>query len=144
MSLFKIKIKAGNPAVFDPTPLTVHVNDSVFWDNGDSRPHWPTPDATKPKAWLDFQIAPGGQSAQISFNPLSPPANYTLNYVCSLHPGEKGQIKVIGKAKKGAFAGKTKKGAFAGQTKKGAFAGQTKRGAFAKVAKKSPFGKTTR
>jgi plastocyanin len=136
MSIFKIQIKAGKPAVFDPSPLTAHVNDSVFWYNGDqNEPHWPTPDAKKPKEWLDYQIAPDGQSAQISLNPLNPPANYTLNYVCSLHPGEKGQIKVIGKTKKGAFGGKTKKGAFGGKTKKGAFA---------KTSKKGAFGKTTR
>lgn len=145
MSIFKIQIKAGKPAVFDPTPLTVHVNDSVFWANGDQQePHWPTPDPTKPKAWLDFQIAPGGQSAQISFDPLSPPANYTLNYVCSLHPGEKGQIKVIGKTKKGAFGGKTKKGAFAKATKRGALGKVTKQGAFAKVAKKGALAKLTK
>ena len=122
MSIFKIKIKAGTPAVFDPSPLKAHVNDSVFWFNGDKVAHWPTPDPAKPKAWLDFQVAPQGESAQIS---LDPPAPYTLNYVCSLHPGEKGQIKVIGK-KKGAFGYKTKKGAFGGKTKKGAFALKTR------------------
>ena len=141
MSIFKIQIKAGKPAVFDPSPLSVHVNDSIFWANGDqTQPHWPTPNAATPKAWLDFQIAPGGQSAQISINPMGPT---TLNYVCSLHPGEKGQIKVIGK-KKGAFGGKTKKGAFAAVTKRGALATVTKRGALAAVTKKGAFGKKTR
>ena len=162
MSIFKIQIKAGTPAVYDPSTQTAFVNDSVFWFNSDKVAHWPTPDPKKPKAWLDFQIAPNGQSAQISLDPLNPPGNYTLNYVCSLHPGEKGQIKVIGKAKKGAFGGKTKKGAFAKGTKrgalgkltlkgtlakpakKGAFAKPAKKGPFAKVAKKGPFGKTTK
>ena len=145
MSIFKIRIKAGRPAAFDPSPLTVRVNDSVFWYNGDlTQPHWPTPDPAKPKAWLDYQIAPDGQSAQISLNPSKKSANYTLNYVCSLHPGEKGQIRVIGKTKKGAFGGKTKKGAFGGKTKKGAFSKTTKKGAFAKTAKKGAFGRTTR
>jgi plastocyanin len=150
MSIFKIQIRAGNPAVFNPSPLSVRVNDSIFWSNDDqTHPHWPTPNAATPKAWLDFQIAPGGQSAQISINPMGPT---TLNYVCSLHPGEKGQIKVVGK-KKGAFGGKTKKGAFAGKTKKGALATVTKRGALAavkkrgavaKITKKGAFGKKTR
>jgi plastocyanin len=132
MSIFKIQIKAGKPAVFDPSPLSVHVNDSIFWANDDqTQPHWPTPNAAQPKAWLDFQIAPGGQSAQISINPMRPT---TLNYVCSLHPGEKGQIKVVGK-KKSAFGGKTKKGAFAAVTKRGAVAKITKQGAFGKKTK---------
>jgi plastocyanin len=116
MSIFKIQIKAGKPAVFSPNPQTVHVNDSVYWYNGDRKEaHWPAPSAANPKAWLDYQIAPGGESSQISINP---PAPYTLNYVCALHPAEKGQIKVAGK-KKGAFGRKTKKGAFAKQTNLG-------------------------
>lgn len=135
MSLFKITIRAGRLAVFDPNPLSVRVNDTVFWDNEDlTRAHWPTPDPSKPKEWLDFQIAPGGQSAQISINPSAP---RVMNYVCSLHPGEKGQIKVIGK-KKGAFGGKTKKGAFAGSTKKGVFSKATDKGVFSKATDKSP------
>ena len=141
MSIFKIQIRAGNPAVFDPSPLSVRVNDSIFWSNDDqTQPHWPTPDPANKKAWLDFQVAPGGQSAQISINPMGPT---TLNYVCSLHPGEKGQIKVVGK-KKGAFGGKTKQGAFATVTKRGAVGRVTKRGAVAKVTKKGAFGKKTR
>jgi plastocyanin len=126
MSLYKIRIKAGTPAVFDPTPLTAQVNDSVYWYNGDTTAHWPAPSASNPKGFMDFQIAPDGSSAQISLNP---PAPYTLNYVCALHPGEKGQIKVVG-GKKKAFGGKTKKGPFGGKTKKGPFAGRTKKGAF--------------
>lgn len=113
MSIRKIQIKAGKPAVFDPTPLKVQVNDSVFWYNADQKEaHWPTPNAETPKAWLDYQIAPDSESTQIS---MDPPAPYTLDYVCSLHPGEEGQIKVVGK-KKGAFGKKTKKGAFGKKT----------------------------
>lgn len=140
MSIFKIRIKAGNPAVFDPNPLKVNVNDSAFWSNGDNVAHWPAPSAANPTGWLDEKIAPGGVSIQISFNPPGP---YTLNYVCALHPGETGQIKVLGE-KKSAFGGKTKKGAFGGKTKKGAFAGKTKKGALAKTSKKGAFGRTTR
>lgn len=141
MSIFKITIKAGTPAVFDPSPLSVHVNDSIFWSNDDpTKPHWPTPNAADPTAWLDFQVAPNGQSAQISIDPMGPT---TFNYVCSLHPGEKGQIKVIGK-KKGAFAGKTKKGAFAGKTKRGAYATYTKRGALGRLTKVGAVAKVTK
>ena|SRR5215467_1303148 len=115
MSLFKIQIKAGKPAVFDPSPLTVYVNDSVSWTNDDSVAHWPAPSAATPKAWLDYQIAPNYESNQVSFNP----GNYTLNYVCALHPQEKGQIIVVGgkKKKKGGFGGNTKKGAFGNTTR---------------------------
>ena len=109
MSLFKITIKAGKPAVFSPSPLKVYPNDSVSWYNADSVAHWPAPSAANPKAWLDYQVAPDYESNQISFNP----GNYTLNYICVLHPNEKGQINVCGKKKKkGGFGKKTKKGGF--------------------------------
>lgn len=140
MSLFRIKINAAQPAVFDPNPLTVNVNDSAFWFNGDTQPHWPAPSAANPTGWLDFQIESGGVSSQISFNPPGP---YTLNYVCALHPGETGQIRVRGQ-KKSAFAGDTKKGAFGGDTRKGAFGGDTKEGAFGRKTKKGPYGRTTK
>lgn len=131
MSIFKITIKAGKPAVFAPNPQEACVNDSVFWYNSDpTLPHWPAPNAANPKAWLDFQIAPNSESSQIS---LDPPAPYTLNYICVLHPGEKGQIIVCGK--KGAFGGKTKKGPFGKNTKKGGFGGKTKKGPFGRITR---------
>jgi hypothetical protein len=123
MSIYKIQIKAGTPATFNPTPLTAKVNDSIYWYNGDStQAHWPAPSASNPKGFMDYQIEPNGSSSQISLNP---PAPYILSYICALHPGEKGQIKVVG-GKKKAFGGKTKKGPFAGRTKKGAFGKSTK------------------
>lgn len=122
MSIFKIEIKAGIPATFAPSPITVVQNDSVFWHNSDPiNAHWPAPNASNPKGWLDFQIPPDSQSSQISFNP----GTYTLNYVCALHPNETGQIKVVPK-KQAAFAPKTKKGAYGGKTKKGAFGSKRK------------------
>jgi len=130
MSLFKIHIRAGNPAVYTPDCLIANPNDSVSWTNDDKVAHWPTPNAAKPKTWMDYQIAPDGESSQISMNP---PAPYTLNYVCSLHPGEKGQIKVVpvkSKTKKGPYGRKTKKGAYGRRTKKGAYGRKTKKGAF--------------
>jgi len=131
MSLFKIRIKAGTPAAFDPNPLKANVNDSVFWSNDDKVAHWPAPSTANPTGWLDYQIAPGGVSNQISFDPPGP---YTLNYVCVLHPSETGQIEVLGE-KKGAFGGDTKKGVFGGKTKKGPYGGKTKKGAFGKTSK---------
>jgi plastocyanin len=115
MSIFKITIKPGTSATFDPATLTAQVNDSVYWQNTDTtQAHWPAPSASNPKGWLDYQVPPGGVSTQISLNP---PAPYTLNYVCALHPGETGVIKVVGKSKKSPFGGNTKKGAFGGSTK---------------------------
>jgi hypothetical protein len=131
MSLFQIQINAAKPAVFDPNPLTANLNDIIYWYNGDREAHRPAPGAANPTGWLDYQIAPDGESSQISLNP---PAPYTLNYVCALHPGEKGQTKIFG-GKKGAFGGDTKKGAFGGKTKKGPFGKTTKKGAFGKTTK---------
>lgn len=125
MSIYKIKIKAGTPAVFDPNPLQAEPNDSVFWFNGDNIAHWPAPAPKNPKdpinkkAWLDYQIPANASSTQIALNPPPAPYNaYCLNYVCALHPKEKGQIRVGNTKKKGAFGCKTKKGAFGGKTKK--------------------------
>ena len=122
MSIFKIQINAGKPAVFDPNPRTVYVNDSVFWFNGDpNESHWPAPSASNPEGFIAYQIPPSTQSNQVSF-----PAPMTISYVCVNHAGETGKIIVKGPKKKGAFGGKTKKGAFGGKTKKGAFGKTTK------------------
>lgn len=127
MSTYKITIKAGNPAVFDPNPRTAQPNDSVFWFNSDpTNAHWPAPSVSQKTAWFPYQIPPGASSDQLDMVPYIPPKAYTLNYVCALHPNETGQINVTLGKKKGAFGGKTKKGAFGGQTKKGAFGKNTK------------------
>jgi len=139
MSLLKIKIQAGTPAKFNPTPLKANAGDSVFWSNDDKVAHWPAPSVANKTAWLDYQVPPGGVSNQISLNP---PAPYTLNYVCALHPGETGQIRVGGK--KAAYAGKTKKGAYAGKTKKGAYGRKTKKGAYGGRTRKGAYGRTTK
>lgn len=149
MSIFKITIKAGTPAVFSPNPQIVFVNDSVFWHNDDQQAHWPAPilssNPTKfdQTGFIPFQIAPNTSSNQVGFGSVQ-----TIHYGCTLHldkngnPLETGTINVK-PAKKSAFAGKTKKGAFAGKTKKGAFAKKTKKGALAKKTKKGAFGRTT-
>ena len=130
MSIFKIQITAGTPAVFSPSPLTVYVNDSVYWFNGDNKAHWPAPSAANPKGFMPYQVTPNASSTQASF-----PAPKKIPYVCVNHPGETGVIIVKSKKKKGAFGGKTKKGAFARKTKKGALARKTKKGAFGSQTK---------
>jgi plastocyanin len=126
MSIFKIQIKAGNPATFDPNPLTCFVNDSVFWFNGDPKQsHWPAPSVANKTQWLDFQITPNTPSNQITFSKVK-----TYKYVCANHPNETGTI-IVKPAKKTSFGGKTKKGAFGYKTykpkKKGAFGRITSR-----------------
>ena len=123
MSIYKIQIKPGTPAVFDPNPLKICVNDSVFWFNGDpNNAHWPAPINAKgvvdPTGFLAYQIPPNTPSSQVNFG-----APQTISYVCAEkdHKGESGKIIVESCKKKGAFGGKTKKGAFGGKTKKGAF-----------------------
>jgi plastocyanin len=121
MSIFRIEINAGTPAVFDPNPQTVFVNDSVFWFNNDpNNPHWPAPSATDPQGFLEYQVTPDASSNQVTFGSVQ-----TIPYICVNHPGETGKI-IVKAGKKTAFAGKTKKGAFAGKTKKGAFGSITK------------------
>lgn len=125
MSIFRIQIKAGYPAVYDPTPQTVSVNDSVFWFNGDpNEAHWPAPSASDPQGFIEYQIPPNTQSNQVGFA-----APQTISYICLNHAGESGQI-IVKTPKKSAFADDTKKGAFGGKTKKGPFAKKTKKGAF--------------
>ena len=122
MSIFKIEIKAGTPAKFDPTPQTVYVNDSVYWYNSDpTNAHWPAPSVGDKTGFIPYQVPPNTSSSQVSF-----PAAKKIPYVCVNHPGEKGQINVL-PGKKAAFGGKTKKGAFGGKTKKGAFGKITKK-----------------
>lgn len=123
MSIFKINIKAGKLAVFDPNPQIVYVNDNVFWFNSDpTNAHWPAPSAANPQGFLEYQIPPDTPSNQVAFG-----APQTINYICGIkgHSGEKGTI-IVKPGKKMAFAGKTKKGAFGGKTKKGAFAKKTR------------------
>ena len=121
MSIFKIQINAGKPAVFDPNPRTVYVNDSVFWFNGDpNNAHWPAPSAANPTGFIAYQIPPNTSSSTVGFGSAQ-----TIPYVCINHPGESGKI-IVEPGKKTAFGGKTKKGAFAGKTKKGAFGSTTR------------------
>ena len=126
MSLFRIQIQAGNPAVYNPNPQTVYVNDSVFWFNSDpNEAHWPAPSASNPTGFMANQIPPNTSSDQVGFGAVQ-----SISYICINHEGERGQINVK-TPKKSAFAVKTKKGAFGGKTKKGPFAKKTKKGAFA-------------
>ena|ERR1700740_423234 len=118
MSIYKIQIKPGTPAVFDPNPITVYVNDSVFWFNDDPKnAHWPAPSTKDPTGFIAYQVPPNTPSSQVDFASAQ-----TIPYVCAIpgHTGEAGTI-IVKPGKKMAFGHKTKKGAFGGKTKKGAF-----------------------
>jgi hypothetical protein len=131
MSIFKIEIKPGTPATYDPNTITVYVNDSVFWFNSDTKnAHWPAPSASNPKGFMQYQVPPDTSSSQVSFA-----APQTIPYICVNHSGESGTIIVKSAKKKGAFGPKTKKGAFGPKTKKGAFAGGTTKGTFGKTTR---------
>ncbi|MEA2719500.1 MAG: Cupredoxin-like domain [Candidatus Eremiobacteraeota bacterium] len=82
----KITIRPGTPAHFAPSPANVNAGDDVFWDNEDSKPHWPTPAGAAKDYWLDEPIQPHQPSDGISME------TGTFTYVCSLHSGETGTI----------------------------------------------------
>ncbi len=89
-----------NPATprvkFDPNPLqNAGTGDQIVWANNDSQAHWPglvNPDdgTINTTFFMPNQIAPNSTSAA-----FSPGVSGTLNYVCSIHPDEKGAIQVI-------------------------------------------------
>ena len=80
---------------FVPSKLDAKTGDQIFWTNNDDKPHWPgLPDEGEDKPrndtfFMPNQIAPGGTS-----DIFTPGAATTNNYACSIHPDEKGTIKV--------------------------------------------------
>src|SRR5690349_20787054 len=95
MSIFRIEIKAGKPATFNPNSQTVVINDSVFWFNSDpSQAHWPAPSTGPKDGFMQFQVAPNSSSAQVSFGVPG-----TFSYVCANHAGESGTIIVKSRKK---------------------------------------------
>jgi plastocyanin len=92
--IWKITIEQGaSGAIFRPNPLTINLNDSVFWTNNTKNPHQPAPDGGTPDQWVSQPIPPGGQSPQVVFDD-SPASN---PYHCATDPNnptEKGVITV--------------------------------------------------
>lgn len=98
--------QGGGLAAFAPPTLEANPGDLIFWANNSRLPHWPAP-SDKPEdrtKWMPYQI-PGcdpdrnppdvpATSRQVSFEaPDELPA--TIDYVCALHPEEKGQIHLV-------------------------------------------------
>ncbi|SRR5260221_3759984 len=93
----QININSSNGTVtFDPSVRDANILDQIFWTNNDkTQPHWPgladsTGKVTNPTFFMPNQIAPNGDTSPI-FSPSNPA---TYQYACSLHPNEKGTIKI--------------------------------------------------
>jgi len=86
----------SQPGFFDPQEAVTYAYDTLTWHNGDTQPHHPAPDAATPNGWFEYQIPAGATSDTLSPGPniTTPSDPYVLNYVCSIHPDETGQITV--------------------------------------------------
>lgn len=87
----------GTPRVeFDPDPRDARVFDQIFWTNNDTVAHWPgllnSDDTIDATFFMPNQIAPNGDTSPTFA--FSNPAADPIRYACSLHPDEKGEIKV--------------------------------------------------
>jgi plastocyanin len=93
--IWKITIEQGiSGASFDPSSLTITLNDSVFWANNTANPHQPAPNDGTADQWVEQPIPPYGQSPQVVFDSDTPATN---PYHCATHPQaatEKGVIIV--------------------------------------------------
>jgi plastocyanin len=93
-----INDQAGNTlASFNPPDLQAQPGDLIFWLNNSSVAHWPAPtaDPKDQKKWLPYQI-PGRTANQdpAASQSITFASDVTIDYVCSLHHGEKGRITV--------------------------------------------------
>jgi plastocyanin len=81
--------KPPGPAIFEfDQPPQIQVGDQIIWSNDDTVAHFPTP-VNQTYVFMTNQIA--AKSTSPGFAPSTPG---TINYVCSLHPGESGTIVV--------------------------------------------------
>jgi plastocyanin len=91
----QIKItKVAAVVTFSPNPQPAVAMDQIFWTNNDDTPHWPgllNGDGTiNTTFFMPNQIAGNGDTSPI----FAPSTAITYQYVCSLHPNEKGTIVV--------------------------------------------------
>jgi len=77
------------PAIFAfDQPPQIQVGDQIIWSNNDTVAHFPTP-VGQQYAFMPNQIAPNSTSPG-----FAPSTSGTINYICSLHPGETGTITI--------------------------------------------------
>ena len=69
---------------FAPAQVTVHVGDTVAWDNADIVAHT----ATSNEGGFDVSVPPGGNMTGVMTR------SGTFGYICRYHPNMKGQIVV--------------------------------------------------
>ncbi|MEA2151715.1 MAG: hypothetical protein QOD69_3545 [Solirubrobacteraceae bacterium] len=72
--------------LFSPEKITAKVGQQIHWTNNDSYPHNVT--ATKGSTVKSKSINGGGT---FDFTPKKPG---TINYICTIHSGQKGSIRV--------------------------------------------------
>jgi plastocyanin len=73
---------------FAPEQITVKVGQTIHWTNKDGYPHDVT--ATNGAAFKSGTVSGGG-----SYD-YTPDKAGTIDYVCTIHPGQKGTITVTG------------------------------------------------
>ena len=73
---------------FDPEELTVPAGTTVTWTNSDDLPHTVTKDGGPGADFDSGDIEPGGEFEQTFDEPG------TVDYICTIHPGQAGSITV--------------------------------------------------
>lgn len=87
--------KSGSGVTFSPPTLNANTQDQIFWTNNDDKPHFPgladnTGKVINATFFMPNQMAPNGDTSPI----FSASNAATYPYACSLHPNEKGTIKI--------------------------------------------------
>lgn len=73
--------------VFDPTPVTISVGQSVVWENVHDQAH--TSSGNGDQTWDSGPLAPGESSEPVTFDEAG-----TFTYLCGLHPFMEGTVEV--------------------------------------------------
>jgi plastocyanin len=83
------EVKVDIPAIeFEPSNVTVKAGATVTWTNSDDLPHTVTKDGGPGPDFDSGDIDPGGTFEQ-SFEETG-----TVDYVCTIHPGQEGSVTV--------------------------------------------------
>jgi plastocyanin len=95
---WQIKINDGSPR-FDPQTRKAMPSDNLYWTNNTDQDHQPYPVDSSgqpaPEPGWNVPPIPPNESSPALPVPTPPAGVTTLNYICKLHPSEKGAIEVI-------------------------------------------------